>query len=341
MNKVIYVPSINIEQEQWLISSFFLWEKLYRIVPFGCQPERHKRSGFERQLTGHGVDFIRNIHCSDIIPSALPMYQSLMEQILLNELPDTVFAKDLLARYPKGALIYDGKTDPALKALWQHHGIIQRKTPKGYLIPQFWADLWLVVLALHIGQRDKLSPVSDQPLCSELIRFCSQFCLNSGTLLSTAEQPKAQMLSVFFSLSIPTIGVGHTGNIDLLKWKKLKADSKAMRDEYHQWMNNALSNVALYLEQGKDIPQLMTQLRDELNITISKWSPMFKSAGLWLTPWLLTALYQYSAAPAQLESILAATGIIVTGKLAYDLVHPSQPAGPLAYELTVNNNAIR
>lgn len=337
MKSAIYVPSMSITNQSWLVSNFFLWDNLYRITPAGFVPGKQVKTEFEKQLSAMGSTFIRNIDCQAVLDSAYVLYQGMLESLMCQTLPNMAEYQKLAVQYAKEVEIHRLKLDPRVEKLWLDNDIPVKASKVTLKVPQFWADLWLVALAVQKGRADDVQPISDDPLGTELIRLSGMFDFDTGTQIVDSHKPTSQMASLFFQLGLP--GIQFTAN-DLsqaIKWQKAKRQFVAERQQYFNWLDETVAQVPVYLEHKRSLEALMQQARQEQEAMIKAWRPHMKDLGVNLKLWSVTALFQYVAAPSQLTMIAAGMISISSVYSISTLLKDPKAKGPLCYEYKVSH----
>jgi hypothetical protein len=333
---VIYVPTINIQDEAWLISNYFLWERLYRIVPEGVAP---KQTQLEKQLVLHDQTFIRRAPFEPYIEQSVLVYQNIVEEIFSNRENQKIYDNMLKKWKSPTVSVFSQKTNQELIEIWNDYEITQRKNRQGYIIPQFWADLWLIVLAWQTGKYDGLGLVSDQPLAKELIRLINLFDFEtskSHTLLNP------QLKSIFFTVGLPTFKIVKTqnANVNISEWRTLKQQFKELREDYHTWLAEKINEIPVFMERQRPLDQLVEELRQEFGneFFTENWKQRFKRNGLWLMPWMITAWFQFVAVPNKVTAIASLFGTLVAMKFTADVFSSTHLPEPFLYEYEIQRH---
>ena len=337
MPSVIHVPTINIHDDTWLINNFFLWDKIFRIVPAGIG-NYLKNSPLENALKGHldTLDFIDTIEFISNRDQALARYESLIEHIQDPPVPLQKPISNLQKRMTGyETTVWDQKVTPALESIWQEQKVAYRDSRGTLKVSRFWADLWLIILALEAGKIDNIRPVASTPSAREMIRICAQ--LEAKDVQERHNTVQNMMIDLFLEVALPAPGFVVDKQTptakQISKWIEDKQNLAGLRLEYHnciQHMSAEISNVAM---QPKKLNELIQETRVSLSGMIKKsWQERLPLTSM--TTATLTTIFQIGAAPGQVKTLMG-MGTIFSIGYALKGAWSSDKKGPFLYEYEI------
>lgn len=330
IRRVLYTPTVTVGDSNWLLNSFFLWDKMYLIAAPGFALRRKR---LEKNLRDE-TDFLQNINCERSIPRAFRLYETLVEAVVRGELGKEPAVQALLAKR-ESVRVHSRKTNGLLFDCWDEYGVARRTGDGNFEVARFWGDLWIVVLALTLGQPDGIVPITDRPYTAELIRLCNHPAAWSKSAPGNRSMA-GQMKSLFFHLGLPAPGLAerHVAVSDIKKWSAAKLELTALRHEYLRKIDCYVKELPLYIESHERIESLVMDLRSDIERQLrTEWTAGLRRAGLSLVPFGIIAMVPIVAFPELCDGIVAALASLGVVRLGHDLPPLAAPRnGLLLYE---------
>ena len=304
MKQAIYVPGTRIVHSEWLAGSFFLWEKLYTVIPPGIttRPTR-----LENRLRNE-TDFIENAEFWDFISTAEASYLDVVERIFEEGHIETREVRELIDQ-DSDVWVFSEKVNDAIIQCWEDREILKKRGDDKYRVPRFWGDLWLISLARAMGKRDGIPPITDRKNTERVLRLCHQ--LDALGDDDEGEVVRDQMKGVFLKVGLPAPGLRgfDLDNVNVDEWTQVKQDLTGVREEYHAEVESFLKQVPVCLKREDSLASLVRDVRESVSGKIEqKWSKTLSAAGWNMFGAGASILFAGLVEPELLKGAVLATG---------------------------------
>lgn len=287
-SSAVYVPCSQVSDDGWLASSFFLWDRLYRILPEGLEASPGR---LEERLLDEAPGFLRRADPTPVMPRALESYTALLEE-MKRASPQARARIDALIATHRGAVtIHRAKVDDSLIELWSEHGLLSGRAGEKHRVQRFWADLWLTVLGRELGLQDGVMPVTDEPLTGELIRLCLTAAVDGSHgrgALARALEPHVAGGVLRASLPAPGVAPRISREIDVEAWLSAKRQLRRARQDYHQRVTRWLECLPMQLEERTGTEAVIAEIHAEYRREVApSWLEIARVLGGRVSDWLL------------------------------------------------------
>lgn len=232
--EAIYVPYTQVRSPDFLLTAFFLWERIHLIRPEGL-PRAPSR--LERCIESLDPDFFHHVPFERHLDAAFHRYEILLgdETPPRDEIPVTIWTE---------------KTTMTLRTFWEDRRVICQRRPDQLRIPRSWADLWVLVLADTIGESSGTPAVTDNAQASALIQRCRE----RAPLGQVTTALLRQGLDLPYAVCPPRLRGAE-------RWVEARRRLRSWRERYLEAVSNWLDALPLDLTPEEPPEALASRLR--------------------------------------------------------------------------------